>query len=141
MLAHWSRIPDGPLSEVQAAALPMVIETAARYLACSGVRARQTLLVNGAGTMVGFVAVQMALRLQGVKVVAMAGETFAEVLREMEGVVGVVGYGGGLVERVRDLLEARMGDAVLDAAPVAVGLQGASALPELVEITEGEVKR
>ncbi len=71
-LYHWNRLPEG-LSHVNAAALPMVVETAARYVAWSGLRTGQTVLINGAGTMVGFASVQMAL-LQGAKVIATAGK-------------------------------------------------------------------
>jgi hypothetical protein len=53
----------------------LVVETAARYLAWSGLKTGQTVLINGAGTMVGFAAVQMAL-LQGARVIATAGATF-----------------------------------------------------------------
>ena len=51
VLAVWTPVPDR-LDLLDAAALPMAIETA-----CD----KQTLLVHGAGTVIGFAAVQMAL--------------------------------------------------------------------------------
>src|SRR3954454_6293048 len=53
ILSHWARVPPG-LDMVEAGALTMVVETAFRCLAWLGVGPDQTLLVNGAGTMVGF---------------------------------------------------------------------------------------
>jgi len=75
ILDHWTRVPPG-LGMTEAAALPMAVETAFRYLAWLGVTSDHTLLVNGAGAMIGFAAVQMAL-LRGARVIAVAGETFA----------------------------------------------------------------
>src|SRR5581483_7114615 len=49
ILYHWERLPDG-LSHVDAAALPMVVETGTRYLAWPGLKKGHTVLVNGAGT-------------------------------------------------------------------------------------------
>ena len=79
ILDHWTRIPSG-LGMTEAASLTMAVETAFRSLDWLGVSAEHTLLVNGAGTMVGFAAVQMAL-LRGARVIATAGETFAGRLR------------------------------------------------------------
>ena len=45
-----------------------------------GVRSGQTVLVHGAGTTVGFAAVQIAL-MRGARVVATAGTTYANQLR------------------------------------------------------------
>lgn len=134
VLYHWERLPEG-LSHVEASALPMVVETAARYLAWIGLERGQTLLINGAGTMVGFSAVQMAL-LKGARVIATAGETFAGQLRAM-GVV-VVPHGEGVVERVRALGGAAP-DLLLDVAPVNLRPGAvASALPDLIEIASGD---
>lgn len=135
ILYHWERLPEG-LSHVNAAALPMVVETAARYLAWSGLKAGQTVLINGAGTMVGFAAVQMAL-LHGARVLATAGETFAAQLRAM-GVL-VAAHGSGMVERVRALGLAP--DLVVDAAPVGLNVGSPSALPDLVNIAGGDSAR
>jgi NADPH:quinone reductase-like Zn-dependent oxidoreductase len=136
ILYHWERLPDA-LAHVDAAALPMVVETAARYLAWAGFEKGQTVLINGAGTMVGFAAVQMAL-LQGARVIATAGETFAERLRAMG--VSVAAHGEGMVERVRALVS-ESPDILLDAAPVNLKPGSASALPDLVAIADGYTTR
>ncbi|QWT20159.1 NADP-dependent oxidoreductase [Bacillus sp. NP157] len=136
VLNHWERLPSG-LSHVDAAALPMVVETAARYLTWSGAKAGQSLLVHGAGTMVGFALVQMAL-LQGVRVIATAGDTFAEKLREFGAVV--TGHGDGMVGRVRELMDQPL-DAVIDSAPANLASASSSALPDLIELADGDAKR
>lgn len=137
VLYHWEKLPNR-LSHVDAAALPMVVETAARYLAWSGLKKDQTLLVNGAGTMVGFAAVQMAL-LQGARVVATVGETFADRLRGMGAVV--TPHGEGMVERIHTLFN-KAPDIILDVAPVNLQPNSvASALPDLVKIAGGDAAR
>lgn len=136
ILYHWERLPEG-LSHVDASALPMVVETAARYLAWAGLKKGQTILINGAGTMVGFAAVQMAL-LQGARVIATAGETFADRLRAMGALVAP--HGEGMVERVRALLS-EPPDILLDAAPANLHPGFTSALPDLVEIADGDTAR
>ena len=99
VLDHWAPAPPG-LDMTLAAALPMAVETAFRYLAWLDVKAGQTLLVNGAGTVIGFAAVQVAL-LRGARVIATAGQTHAKQL----GALGaeVTAYGDGMVERVREI--------------------------------------
>ena len=137
ILYHWERLPP-ELSHVNAAALPMVVETAARYLAWAGLKKGQTILINGAGTMVGFSAVQMAL-LQGARVIATAGETFADQLRSMGALV--TAHGEGMVERVRALLSGPP-DVLLDVAPVNLRPgRVTSALRDLVEIAGGDTAR
>lgn len=136
ILYHWVRLP-GELSHVDAAALPMVVETAARYLAWAGFKKGQTVLINGAGTMVGFAAVQMAL-LQGARVIATAGETFADRLRAMGALVAA--HGEGMVERVRALVS-EAPDVLLDAAPVNLQARSAGTLLDLVEIAGGDATR
>jgi NADPH:quinone reductase-like Zn-dependent oxidoreductase len=136
ILYHWDRLP-GELSHVDAAALPMVVETAARYLAWSGLKTGQTVLINGAGTMVGFAAVQMAL-LQGARVIATAGATFADRLRAMGALVAARCQ--GMPERVRALVS-EAPDVLLDTAPVNLQPGSASALPDLVEIAGGDTAR
>ena len=68
IMNHWTRIPAG-LDLVDAAALPMAVETAFRSLDNLGVATGNTLLVHGAGTTVGFAAVQIAL-MRGARVFA-----------------------------------------------------------------------
>ena len=60
VLATWTPLPPG-FDLVDAAALPMAIETACRSLDILAVTAGHTPFVYGAGTMIGFAAVQMAV--------------------------------------------------------------------------------
>jgi NADPH:quinone reductase-like Zn-dependent oxidoreductase len=100
-------------------------------------KAGQTLLVHGAGTTVGFAAVQMALR-RGATVLATAGDTYAERLRALG--VSVTAYGDGMVERVRQLAEGPV-ELALDLAPVNVSSTVRGALPDLVRIVGGDPRR
>ena len=131
ILAYWTPWPAG-LDPVVAASLPMVVETAFRSLESLGVTSGQTLVVHGAGTMVGFAAVQMA-RMRGARVIATAGRTFAGQLRDFGATV--TPYGEGMVERVRDVIGGTP-DFVLDTSP-----PGGGVLPDLVTIAGGNPKR
>lgn len=124
ILTHWTAVPAG-LDPLQAAALPMVAETAYRYIDELGVKAGQTVLVHGAGTMVGYAAVQLAL-LRGARVIATAGPTYAEDLRVLG--ARVTDYGDGMAERVAALARGPV-DLAFDAAPVS------EALPALIQVT------
>ena len=130
ILAVWEPVPAG-LNLNEAAALPMVVETAVRSLDLLGLSAGQTLLVNGGGTMVGFAAVQIAL-MRGAQVIATAGETFASRLRDLG--AKVTPYGEGMVERVRAIAHGAP-DLVLHTA-LAPG-----ALPDLIKIVDGDPRR
>ena len=123
-------IPDG-LDITEAAALPMAVETAARSIDLLPLTAGQTLMVNGGGTMTGFAAVQIAL-LRGARVIASAGETFADRLRALG--AQVTSYGEGMVERVRELAGGGP-DFVLHTAQVK------GTLPDLVKIVDGDPRR
>ena len=154
ILERWARVPAN-LDLVQAAALPMAIETAYRHLAFLHVKAGQTLVVNGGGTMMGFAIVQMAL-LRGARVVATAGEAYAERLRALG--AKVTSYGEGMAERIQELAEGPV-DLALDTAPhpadpeflrkLMTGAAGPSqdtgpivgALPELIKAVGGEARR
>lgn len=127
---HWAPVPSG-LDLVHAAALPMAVETAYRSIDNLRVTAEHTLLVNGAGTMIGFAAVQIAL-MRGARVLATAGATYAERLRELGAIV--TSYGDGMVERVKDAAGGPV-DLVLNTAPVA------GALPDLLRIADGDPRR
>jgi len=89
ILNYWTHRPSG-LDPFQAAALPLAVETAFRNIEILRVGAGHTILIHGAGTAVGFAAVQMAL-MRGARVIATAGETFAERLRALG--VAVTSYG------------------------------------------------
>ena len=130
ILGGGAPVPDG-LDLVDAAALPMAVETAVRGLDLGCLTAGQTLVVNGGGTMVGFAAVQIA-RMRGARVIATAGETFAGRLRALG--AEVTPYGAGMVERVRDLVGGAP-DLVLHTA-LAPG-----ALPDLIAIVDGDPRR
>jgi NADPH:quinone reductase-like Zn-dependent oxidoreductase len=123
VLEHWAVTPKG-LDPIEAAALPMAVSTAFGSLNCLGVRAEHTILINGAGTTVGFAAAQMA-RLRASRVVATAGDTFADRLRSLG--VTVTPYGDGMVERVL-AITGKAPDLILDTAPVG------GALPALVAL-------
>ena len=129
VLNFWARLPSG-LSFVKAAGLPMAVETAYRSLDNLGVAAHHSLLVHGAGTMMGFAAVQMAM-MRGARVIATAGSTFADRLRAIGATV--TPYGDGMVDRVLKIAGGSP-DLVLDAAPPS------GVLPDLVKIA-GDPKR
>ena len=130
VLAVWAPVPDG-LDLLEAAALPMAIETACRCLDILGVAAGRTLLVYGAGTVIGFAAVQMAL-MRGARVIAVAGESFAGRLRGLG--AEVMPYGDGMVERVLKMA-AGAPDLIFDAGPIS------GVLPDLVRIAGAEATR
>jgi NADPH:quinone reductase-like Zn-dependent oxidoreductase len=123
-------VPEG-LDLIEAAALPMAVETAARSIDLLGLAAGHTLMVNGGGTMTGFAAVQIAL-LRGAHVIATAGETFTARLRELG--AKVTPYGDGMVERVRELAGVAP-DFALHTAQVK------GTLPDLVKIVGGDPRR
>jgi NADPH:quinone reductase-like Zn-dependent oxidoreductase len=127
---HWTRIPPG-LDPLRAAALPMAAETAYRSLENLGLEAGQLLMVHGAGTTVGFTAVQLAL-MRGARVVATAGDTYARQLREFG--ANVTAYGDGMVERVMVIVGGSP-DLILDTAPPS------GVLPDLVRIAGGDPRR
>jgi NADPH:quinone reductase-like Zn-dependent oxidoreductase len=136
ILNHWAPMPAS-LGFAPAAALPMAVETACRSLDRLRLQAGQTLLIHGAGTTVGFAAVQMALS-RGATVVATAGDTFTERLRALG--ARVTPYGNGMVERVRQLAEGPV-ELALDVAPVNVSSAVRGALPDLVRIVGGDPRR
>jgi NADPH:quinone reductase-like Zn-dependent oxidoreductase len=123
-------MPDG-LGFIQAAALPMAIVTAYSTLEIFGGTAGQTVLIHGAGSIIRYAAVQIAL-LRGARVLATAGSTYAADLAAMGATV--TSYGTGMTERVLGLAGGPV-DLVLDTAPVG------GALPDLVTIAGGDPRR
>ncbi|MCZ2850846.1 NADP-dependent oxidoreductase [Modestobacter sp. VKM Ac-2978] len=123
LLSDYARVPDG-LDLVQAAALPVAVETATRGLDLLGVRAGHTLVINGAGGAVGTVATQLAIA-GGATVIATTSEANAARLRGYGAVT--TSYGNGLVERVAELAPGGV-DLGFDMGP-------AGALPGLVQLT------
>jgi NADPH:quinone reductase-like Zn-dependent oxidoreductase len=130
IMDHWFAVPPG-LGLTQAAALPMALDTAYWHLARLGLSADQTILVHGAGTTVGFAAVQIGL-IRGARVIATAGDTYAQRLRDLG--AAVTSYGDGMVQRVKAISDGPV-DFVLDTAPVG------GALPDLVAIADGDPRR
>lgn len=131
ILRNWFGVPAG-LDPIAAATLPMVVKTAVWTLDLLGVGPGTTLLVHGAGGMVGYAAVQIALR-RGVRVIATAGPTFAA---ELEGFGALVTpYGDGMSERVRALAGGDV-DLVLDVPRPSEGT-----LPKLIALAGGDPKR
>jgi NADPH:quinone reductase-like Zn-dependent oxidoreductase len=125
LLDSWFARPDR-LDPVAAAALPMATETAYRGIDALGVGEGSTVLVHGAGTTVGYAAVQIALA-RGARVIATSGQTYADALRTLG--AEVTSYGDGTAQRVAPLASGPV-DLVLDAAPVS------NALPELIRTVE-----
>jgi NADPH:quinone reductase-like Zn-dependent oxidoreductase len=123
VLSHWARKPGG-LSFIEAAGLPVAVETAFRIIDQVGVRPGQTLLVSGAAGGVGSATVQIA-KARGITVIGTAGPGNQEYLRSL-GAVAIT-YGDGLVDRVRAVAPAGV-DAALDIA-------GSGVIAELVELT------
>lgn len=132
LLTHWTPVPQG-LDAVQAATLPMVVQTAAWTLEVMGVGPDTTLLVHGAGGMVGFAAVQIALR-SGARVLATAGPTFAKDLEAIG--AGVTGHGEGMAARVEKMLAGARLDLVLDASRPNPGI-----IASLISLTGGDPRR
>jgi NADPH:quinone reductase-like Zn-dependent oxidoreductase len=130
IMDHWFAVPEG-LDLTQAAALPMALSTASWHLARLGLSSNHTILINGAGTTIGYAAVQIAL-IRGARVIATAGDTYAQQLRALGATV--VGYGDGLADRVKAISN-RPADIVFDTAPAS------GALPDLVQIAAGDPKR
>lgn len=119
LLRRWAPVPDG-MAAAQAAALPVVGETARRALRLLDLRPGETLLVHGASGGVGGLATQLAVA-AGVRVIGTASP-------DRQDRVAAYGatptpYGPGLVDRVRALAGHDAGpavDAVLDAAGAGV---------------------
>ncbi|GAA2855607.1 oxidoreductase [Actinoplanes cyaneus] len=120
VLRTWFPRPAA-LGAAKAAALPMAVETAYRGLSALGDVSGRTVLINGAGTTVGFAAAQIAVRL-GAHVIASAGKTYADALHERG--AEVLAYGEGLGRRVTALAGGPV-DRVFDTAPP-------GAMPELL---------
>lgn len=116
ILTAWAVVPRG-LDPVQAAVLPMVAQTAAWTLGALSVGPDTTVLVHGAGAMVGYGAVQVARDL-GARVLATAGPTYRADLEAFG--AAVTTYGEGMAGRVHALAGGPI-DVVLDTAPPAPG--------------------
>lgn len=124
VLRRWALVPEG-LDMPQAAALPVVGETARRALRILDLAPGETLLVHGASGGVGGLATQLAVA-AGVRVIGTASP-INQARVESYGATPTT-YGAGLVDRVRALTPTI--DAVLDAA-------GGGVLPDGIELRGG----
>jgi NADPH:quinone reductase-like Zn-dependent oxidoreductase len=111
VLDAWAAKPP-PVDWAVAAAAGVAGETSERGLRLLGVKAGDTLFVDGGAGGVGAVAVQMAVA-RGARVIASASEANQDYLREI-GAIPVL-YGEGVAARVRAAAGGRV-DAVFDVA-------------------------
>ena len=111
LLDTWARKPAS-VDWAVAAAATVAGETAERGLRLLGLTAGDTVFVDGGAGGVGAVVVQMAQAL-GLRVIASAGESNQDYLREL-GAVPVV-YGDGVADRVREAAGGQV-DGVYDVA-------------------------
>lgn len=125
LLTFRAIIPPS-LGFVDAAALPVALETATRSLDQLRVGAGHTLLINGASGGIGSTAVQLAVA-RGARVIGAASAANHNYLRLLG--ADPVTYGEGLVDRVRALAPGGV-DRALDVA-------GSGVLPELIELAGG----
>ena len=130
LAAHFRALAASRRS-VKARSRWVTVDTAFWHLNALGFDPERTILINGAGTTIGFAAVQIAL-LRGMRVIATAGETYARRLSALG--AQVTPYGDGMVERVTEI-NGGPADLVLNTAPVG------GALPDLVQIAGGDPKR
>ncbi len=122
VLDAWAAKPAS-VDWAVAAAAGVAGETSERGLRLLGVKAGDTVFVDGGAGGVGAVAVQMAQAL-GARVIASAGEGNQDFLRELGAVP--VRYGDGVADRVRDAAGGPV-DAVFDVA-------GKTPVEELVKL-------
>jgi NADPH:quinone reductase-like Zn-dependent oxidoreductase len=125
LLTHRAAIPPS-LGFVDAAALPVALETATRSLDQLGVGRGTRLFVNGAAGGIGAAAVQLALA-RGARVIGAASAANADYLRLLG--AEPVTYGAGMAERVRALAP--------DGVDVALDVAGSGVLPELIDFAGG----
>ena len=123
LLTHWAPKPD-TLPFIEAAGLPVVVETAVRILSEVGILPGQTLLVCGAAGGIGSAVLQLA-HLRGIMVIGTASLAKYDYVRTLGALP--IPYGPGLAERVKNLSPLGI-DAALD-------LVGAGNLDELIAIT------
>lgn len=125
LLTYWAPIPPS-LGFIDAAGLPVALETATRSLDTLGVGRGTSLLINGASGGVGSAAVQLAVA-RGGRVIGTASAANHGYLRLLG--AEPVAYGEGMAERVRALAPTGV-DAALDVA-------GSGVLPELIDLAGG----
>ncbi len=112
-----------------AAAAGVGVETTERALRLVGVEPGQTLFVDGGAGGVGAIAVQVAVA-RGIRVIASAGESNQDYLREIRAIP--VRYGEGVADRVRAAAGGPV-DAVFDVA-------GKTPIEELIGLVSAPAK-
>jgi NADPH:quinone reductase-like Zn-dependent oxidoreductase len=125
LLTFRAAIPPS-LGFVDAAALPVALETATRALDQLGVASGSTLFINGATGGIGSTAVQLAAA-RGARVIGAASAANQNYLSLLG--AGPVMYGEGMVDRVRALAPGGV-DIALDVA-------GNGVLPQLIDLAGG----
>lgn len=125
LLTHRAPIPTS-LGFVDAAGLPVALETATRALDQLKVAAGSTLLVNGAAGGIGSTVVQLAVA-RGARVIGTASTANHNYLRLLG--AEPTTYGEGMAERVRALAP--------DGVDVALDVAGSGVLPELIDLAGG----
>lgn len=125
LLTFRAPIPPS-LGFVDAAGLPIALETATRGLDQLRVGAGTTLLINGASGGIGSTAVQLAVA-RGARVIGVAGAANRTYLATLG--AEPVTNGEGLVDRVRALAP--------HGVDVALDIAGSGVLPELIELAGG----
>ena len=125
LLTHRAVIPPS-LGFIDAAGLPVALETATRALDQLGVATGTTLFVNGATGGIGSTAVQLAVA-RGARVIG----TTSAANRNYLSLLGAepVAYGEGMVEQVRALAP--------DGVDVALDVVGSGVLAQLVDLAGG----
>lgn len=125
LLTYRAPIPPS-LGFVDAAALPVALETATRGLDQLNVGPEVILLVSGAAGGIGSAAVQLAIA-RGARVIGTASTANHDYLRALGAMP--VSYGEGMVERVRALAP--------DGVDAALDVVGSGVLPELIDLAGG----
>ena len=122
VLTYYSHMPAS-LDFPSAAALPVIIETAARVLDQLNVVDGTCLLINGASGNIGAAAIQLAL-VRGARVIGIASPAKCEYIRSLG--AEPVSYGPNMTRNVLDLVPSGV-DRVLDVA-------GNGVLSELISL-------
>lgn len=125
VLTYRAIIPAA-LGFIDAAGLPVALETATRAINQLGVAEGTTLFINGASGGIGSTAVQLAVA-RGARVIGAASATNQNYLALLG--ADPVTYGDGMVERVRALTSSGV-DAALD-------VPGNGVLPQLIDLAGG----
>lgn len=125
LLTYRAPIPSS-LGFVDAAGLPVALETATRSLDALSVGSGITLLINGATGGIGSTAVQLAVA-RGARVIGTARTANHDYLRLLG--AEPVTYGEGMAERVRALAP--------DGVDTALDVAGSGVLPELIDLAGG----